>query len=235
MIRLLTIGCDSGNPARQGELRECLRRNLDNPHIGQLVLWVYNGTPPAAESKLVVRKEDHQPSFDELFHAANTLCAPGDVAIIANSDVWFDDTAALVERIEPNQCYALLRVESTGKLLTTREGDPRRDSQDAWVFRPPIRPVGARFCLGRAGCDNALAYLLTRSGYDVRNPAKTICIHHLHASQLRPFKAKRFRIPPPWMHVEPTELHERGRTWMLLKKYSLKWWWRRQWRRLVQP
>jgi hypothetical protein len=234
MIRLVTIWYDARSPARQGELQECLRRNLDHPHIGQVVLWKYSGAAPGLESKLMIREEDRQPSFEDLFTLANTVCAPGDVAMIANSDVWFDESVALVQNIEPNQCYALLRLESDGRFFSTQEGKPRRDAQDAWIFRAPIRPVGADFGLGRSGSDNALAYLLCRGGYDLRNPAKTIHIHHLHASGVRPFTAKKHRIPPPWLHVEPTELHERGQTWPLRKTFSLKWHLRRLQRRLAR-
>jgi hypothetical protein len=234
MIRLFTVWYDAKSPGRQGELQECLRRNLGNPHIEQVVLWKYSGVTPGAESKLTVREENHPPTFDEIFALANTVCAPGDVAVISNSDVWYDDTAVLVEKIEPNQCYALLRWESNGKLYATREGKPRRDAQDAWIFRTPIRPVGTDFGLGCPRNDNALAYLLCRCGYDLHNPAKTIHIHHLHASGVRPFTAKKYRIPPPWMHVEATELHERGQTWLLRKTFSLKWYFRRLRRRLTR-
>mmetsp|Transcript_26112 Transcript_26112/g.57823 ORF Transcript_26112/g.57823 Transcript_26112/m.57823 type:complete len:91 (-) Transcript_26112:3066-3338(-) len=51
---------------------------------------------------------------------------------------------------------------------------PRTDSQDAWVFQPPMRPeVVARsdFHLGRACCDNCLAYLLREANYTVLNAA----------------------------------------------------------------
>lgn len=223
MIRLFSVWYDAQNPIRQGELQECLRRNLDNPCLGQVLVWEYSGEAPGAESKLLIRKENHPPTFTELFRLANAVSAPGDVAIIANSDVWFDGTAALAEKIEPHQCYALLRWESNGKLFATRAGIPRRDSQDAWIFRTPIRPIETGFGLGRPRNDNALAYRICRCGYDLRNPAKTIQIHHLHASGIRPLAGKKYRIPPPWMHVEATELHERGQTWLIRKPFNLKW------------
>ncbi|MFO1475368.1 MAG: hypothetical protein U1F98_01795 [Verrucomicrobiota bacterium] len=235
MIRLFTIGYDSGSVQRQEELSECLRRNLDNRFLGQVVLWQYNGVAPSPHPKLSVFSRDRQPTFEDLFALANSLCAEGDVAIVANSDIWFDETAVLTERILPMQCFALLRTEETGQLSATREGKLRKDSQDAWVFRAPIRPAGAHFHLGRSGCDNALAYLLTRRGYEVRNPAKSIRIHHRHASRVRPFTARKYRVPPPWMHVEPTDIDHAGER-TLVPVNGLKWWWRIQWRRIAgQP
>jgi hypothetical protein len=227
MIRLFSVWYDAQNPIRQGELLECLRRNLANPHIGQIWLWQYSGPAPGRETKLMIRGENHPPTFDELFALANAVCAPGDVAVIANTDVWWDETAALIEKIGPNQFYALLRRESDGQLNSTPDAGPRWDSQDAWIFRPPIRPVGAAFSLGRPRNDNALAYRLWRLNFDLRNPAKTIRLHHLHASGIRPYASGKYRIPPPWMHLEPTEIHERGQTRLIRKTFNLKWPFRR--------
>lgn len=231
MIRLITLSYDAKNAARQAELQECLQRNLANPHLGQVLLWKESGKTPAAPtglgSKLALLEKNHAPTFDELFALANAVCDRDDVALIANSDVWFDDTAALIESIRPNQFFALLRWEEDGKLFSTPNGQPRPDSQDAWIFRAPIRPVGAPFGLGLPRNDNALAYRLWKLGFDLRNPAKTIRIHHLHASAVRSYGSTKFCIPPPWLHLEATEIHERGQTKILRKTFSPKWQFRR--------
>jgi GT2 family glycosyltransferase len=219
MIRLCTVWYDAQNPARQRELQDCLRRNLDNPHIGQVCLWQDSGARPGPELKLSVREENHPPTFTELFALANAACVPGDVAIIANSDIWFDDTAGLVEKIGPNQCYALLRRESDGRLFCSPDGKPRPDSQDAWVFRAPLRPVVADFNPGRPRCDNALAHRLWKEGYELNNPAHTIHIHHAHASAVRLFNSKQHRVPRPWLYLEATNLEGRGRLTLVRGKF----------------
>jgi hypothetical protein len=83
-------------------------------------------------------------------------------------------------------------------------------------------------------CDNALAYRLAQRGFELRNPAKSIRIHHHHASAVRTFAAANKFAPPPWLHLEATDLHERGRTRVLRKWFSPKWqyyrlrlWWGR--------
>ena len=227
MIRLITISYDAQSTARQAELQECLHRNLANPHLGQVLVWKQSGKTPIAqpglESKLALLERNHSPTFDELFALANAVCDRDDVAVIANSDVWFDDTAALIESIRPEQCFALLRWEEDGKMYSTADGEPRPDSQDAWIFRTPMRPVGAPFGLGLPRNDNALAYQLSKLGYDLRNPAKTIRIHHRHASAMRPYAAAKFFIPPPWLHIDPTTIHERGRVKIFRKTFHPKW------------
>jgi hypothetical protein len=107
---------------------------------------------------------------------------------------------------------------------------PRPDSQDAWIFRPPIRRLGVNYGLGVPRNDNALAYRIWQEGFDLRNPAKTIRIHHLHDSGVRPLLAKKEFIPPPWLHVAAAEIHERGQIHILRKRFNLKW----QFRRLLE-
>lgn len=227
MIRLFTLAYDARSSARQQELTECLHRNLANAHLDQVILWWDSGAAPAAppglEAKLVVLKRNHVPTFTELFAVANEVCANDDIAIIANSDVWFDETAAQIEQIRPGQCFALLRWEADGRLHSTPEGQPHPDSQDAWIFRAPIPAVAADFKLGLQRNDNALAYRIWKMGLDLRNPAKTIRVHHLHASAVRTFAATKNFVPPPWLHIEATELHERGQTRLLPKTFSPKW------------
>jgi hypothetical protein len=51
---------------------------------------------------------------------------------------------------------------------------PRTDSQDAWIFTPPMKEKVVHlsgFELGRPQCDNRLAYLLVDAGYSVLNAA----------------------------------------------------------------
>lgn len=237
MIRLFTVWYEAGNAARQAELLECLQRNLSNPFLGQLLLWKHLATAPSPkpDAKLIERTESRPPTFDDFFDWANAVCTPGDVAVIANTDVWFDDSAALAEKIAANQFFALVRWESDGQIFSSPDGKPRPDSQDAWIFRTPIRPPKVGFGLGVPRNDNALAYLLWRHGFDLRNPGKSIHIHHLHSSGVRPAiaKTKKYFIPPPWLHMDATEIHERGQIYLLRKTWNLKWQFRRLRRKIT--
>ena len=223
MIRLFTTWYQSGSAARQAELEECLQRNLVNPHLGQICLWQDSGENLPPHPKLLVRREKSPPEFDDFFAWANAVCPPGEVAIIANNDIWFDDTIRLAETVTANQVFALLRWESDGQLLQDDKGRLRWDSQDTWIFQTPIRDIGARHCLGKPRTENALAYRLWRLGYDLRNPAKSIHSHHHHASQVRNPHFVAARIPPPWLHLEPLEIHGQPRYKILRKTFNPKW------------
>ncbi len=234
MIRLFTAWYQSGHSARQAELDECLQRNLANPHLGQICLWLYGGNPLPSNPKILVRRETLQADFDDYFAWANAICQPGDIAIIANTDIWYDDTIRLVETITSEQAFALLRLERDGRPVLNHDGQPRWDSQDAWVFRTPIRHVGADYGLGTVHTDSALAYRLWRAGYDLRNPATDIHIHHVHDSQVRRPQYNTVRIAPPWLNIEPGTLAYKPRFKFIRKTFNLNWVVRR-WKRRLTP
>ena len=56
----------------------------------------------------------------------------------------------------------------------------RADSQDAWIFRAPVPPLATFDTeLGRAKCDNRVAFVLGAAGYDVANPAFALRPRHV--------------------------------------------------------
>jgi hypothetical protein len=62
----------------------------------------------------------------------------------------------------------------------------RSDSQDAWIFQPPIPQDiidQSDFALGLARCDNRIADIFSSAGYEVINPALAIHAIEIHSSQ----------------------------------------------------
>ena len=133
MIRLFTTWYQSSAPARQAELEECLQRNLANPHLGQICLWQYADAPLTPHPKILVRRETLQADFDDYFAWANAVSQPGDIAIIANTDIWYDDTIRLAETITNAQAFALLRLESDGQPVLNHAGQPRCHAHRATI------------------------------------------------------------------------------------------------------
>ena len=112
---------------RQDELDFCEKKNSEN-------------------SFLKINIIDGRPTFSEIFK----MCSD-DINIVANADIYFDETINFVNGLQDNEVMCLTRWEN-GKLFN------RRDSQDAWIFkgRPDVK---ADFTMGTAGCDNVLAHL----------------------------------------------------------------------------
>ena len=108
----------------------------------------------------------------------------GSGVIIANADIFFDETLALIES-EPLDgkmlCLSRWDEDSNGIL---RHLD-RPDSQDAWIFEPPLPRIASDFFLGKPGCDNRLAYEVACAGLAVLNPSRSLRARHLHNSGIR--------------------------------------------------
>ena len=179
------------NNHRQEEIIECLTRNISNPLLDVYVLNEGFDLPPTVNQKFI----DHRPTYNDYFDYANQV---GGIKIIANNDIYFDESVKYIENIMDRECYALTRYNVGGGLECKSGG-----SQDVWVFRSEIN-VDGDFYSGKLGCDNRIAYEIDKAGYFVSNPAKTIRTHHLHKSDYHTY-SHTDKIPPPYKIIPVTE------------------------------
>lgn len=199
-------------PTRAAELAECLRRNLENPHIRAIHLLA-EGPPGAielADPKITVFPHGRRITYRDLFDHANSHLA-GETVLIANADIFFDETLTRVldhSLADSMLCLSRWDEQPSGPPVHFA----RPDSQDAWIFRAPIRPFPCDFHLGILGCDNRLAFEAARAGLALSNPSRSIRARHLHSSGVRRH-SERDRLqggyrnvpildepapPPPW-------------------------------------
>jgi len=182
-MNLIISAYDEKDKARCKELTECVNRNLANTDLKTFIHPEGKGP-----------RTTYQTMFDEI----NKVTGPDDVNIIANSDIYFDETIELAEHISHGECYALTRWNvGKGKELTF-EDTP--GSQDVWIFRGPIKEMNADIEMGVPGCDNRIAYEIEQAGYRVFNPSRAIITHHLHKGS-KSYTNKTKRIEPPYSMV----------------------------------
>jgi hypothetical protein len=116
MILMIGFYADA-DPARRGEFLECIRRNTANTHIEEIVIFVEDETtsasvrerfPVLGHAKIRLLEYGRRIRYSQLFKYAN-LHLKGTVFIVANADVFFDETLALLEE-EPlaGGCFAFL-------------------------------------------------------------------------------------------------------------------------------
>lgn len=185
MIRLIINTYKSDNQQRQAELDECLKRNMSLTFLS-------------------IHDIQQRPTFKQLFEASQNF-SNEDVFVIANNDIYFDETLLLANKIKYGEVYALTRYD-------IKRGVPRffdrQDSQDVWIWRGHIKDFdGGEFYQGIAGCDNSIAYQLGQNGYKVTNPSLSIKTYHLHESGLRTFNYKTMeKVPPPYKLLKPCHL-----------------------------
>lgn len=238
MIRLFSSQYPEANPIRAAELQTCLNTNLAIHYIDEVVLLLEQAcVAPPSHVKLRTRRNDARPTYNKFLRWAQELLpSKSDLTIIANSDIYFDENlAALAEALKPGQCAALSRwdIQPDGSATLF----DRNDSQDAWVFKGPLRDVLADFPVGTPRCDNRFLYELQRAGYQVINPAFSIRAYHLHAGQRAEYQSEKREhfVDPPYAYLWPHNLFSLPRTlWHNLKSPGARIGWRLDRRRIAR-
>jgi len=202
VISLITNWYADPFPERAMEIAHCLTNNLANAVIDRVLLWC-NSDRFVGGKITAATRSDRRPDFRDLFDLANSHSGPDDLNVIANADIILEESGLrFADRfLKPGDCFALSRwdLQFNGPPRLHREAF----SQDAWMFRGPIRPIVADFGLGVPGCDNRLIHELRAAGYAVSNPALTVRAFHLHLSAIRTYERDGFTaVPKPHEGVE---------------------------------
>ncbi|MDH4390032.1 MAG: exostosin family protein [Aquabacterium sp.] len=180
---------------RQAELDLCLRQNLACVAVSQLVLMIDDGhEPPLAHPKLQIQRLDCRPTYLHWLRLTEAL-PDGQVSILANSDIYFDETLPTVQTAlaGPARFLALSRHEKVGEVLQPHSNP--KWSQDVWGLRagqalaPSLRKA-LDIPLGVPRCDNKIAYLFAVHGWAVHNPMHDLRSVHVHETQQRHYDKK---------------------------------------------
>jgi hypothetical protein len=142
VIHLFLKTCPDSSPQRKAEFAEAIRRNIACRHI----------------DNVVEISEPAQMPLRDMLALTRSRVGWADVAIIASGDIYFDDTAILLNHIGYTECFAL--------------------STPSWVFRGPPPDLAS-------DCDDQLIRLLQEAGYTVYDPSLSIKSHSIHADGIR--------------------------------------------------
>jgi len=195
---LITSLYNEKKAQRAAEYITCLDNNLAHPNITSIHV-LYDTSKDGAKS--VIRKHLEEcnveittikgrPSYARCFELANELY-PDQNVIIANADIYFDETLALVDReLLEHRSLALTRWDIRYDNTVAFHGRTG-GSHDAWILRTPITvPAGARkILLGIQHCDIRIAFELSAVGHRVFNPCMSVKCFHLHKSDIRSYKS----------------------------------------------
>lgn len=175
------------NNARTSELRECLAKNLDNPIISEMHIFLEDCTAENAiknstlllSNKITMIEIGRRILFKDIFSYANNFLK-GKIVILSNADVYFDNTLNMLSQYNFNNLLiCLTRTELSGRIETSGY------SQDAWIFVPPIKEFKCDWQMGKLACDSHLSYRANEAGIKLINPCKSIKVWHRHGSMIR--------------------------------------------------
>jgi len=206
----------SPSKTRNKELQRCLRKNLDNELVDEILLFT-----EGSQLEIPVDKKIKQVpiktrlSYANCIDAIQRVVGAGKLVVFANADIYLDDSWTALWSVNMKDVFlALLRWEEgvDGKEPTLF--GPRNDSQDTWVIHSDsvlnkewnLNAFNIPF--GKAGCDNAILVEFLRNKFKIVNPAMSLKTIHVHASDVRNYEKRDIVDRPVYMFVEPSGLHE---------------------------
>ncbi len=221
-VNLLTSHYTDKHPARQGEILTTLEQNIANSRIARIHLFDETSSIRCGSRIQRVGPRIGVPrvTYRDFFDYANTYL-PGQIAIIANADIFFDDSlAALVEHGLNGTLMCLSRWDEQPGRAPVHFLNP--ESHDAWVFQAPIRPFSCDWPLGVPGCDSRLAAEAKRAGLRLINPSRSIRARHLHTSNLRNYTPEQ-RINGEYLGVPIDGAGTEERTPVVVAAGAITW------------
>jgi hypothetical protein len=191
--------------ARFMEIVTCLKRNLRNKFVTAVhTLWEDKDPidfipEPTLRAKLIRVNYGTQPTYKDLFDYAQLTLGRGAVAIVTNSDIYFDESLRCVVPVTPDRraynatrqhlVYALSRHPSPPCASRHDMCDEYIGSHDAFIFALPLaKRIAPRldFTQNHIGAENVVIWELKYSrGYIVRNPCHVVRAMHLHCTSER--------------------------------------------------
>lgn len=167
---------------RAAEIEQAIQNNIKCKHIDKIVLLHENGVEPPKHDKIIPIEIEGRATFADYFNYVNGNFEEGSIYMVANNDIYFDDTAAELKDIDEdifccisrwNNYYGEFEIQGHSNL-----------SQDVWVFRKPIPQEMidvSHFSQGIMSCDNHIAYIAIVHDFKVVNPCQLVKCYHLHA------------------------------------------------------
>ena len=187
---LITPDYRTQDYSRNTELDFVLHKNILLNIFDKIILFCdYECFPTLSDERIEIIEVTKRPTYLDFFTKGNEYS--NDIVIVANSDIFFDETINLSDKFIKNRknVLALTRYEYV------RSGDYYSDimimgcdSQDSWIYLSPLNIIDMDidFGLGIPGCDNRVAYELSKK-YEVKNPSYSIKTYHLHESGFRTY------------------------------------------------
>ena len=218
--------------ARNKELRDTLKRNVENPLISKIILLnerKYTDEELGVSHKKIKQiKLGKRMSFKDVFNHVQGDSLKGYV-IASNADIFFDGTLesiyyAGLERSKRVLC-PLRYIFHNKNLKMCKLDGPRADFQDSWVFHSKFnvsknmrKPVDITF--GRPNGNLKITYLLSAMGYDIVNDPIALRTYHYHNSNVR--KNDDDIVKEPYMYVVPNLNRDYGSEYYPMSLYLKK-------------
>jgi hypothetical protein len=166
----------------------CLYRNLSNPAIDQVVLFVENTEfENVFTDKLQIVPVTERLSYNAWFDYCQ-MHHPNDIKILINSDICLTENIARLDYVQnwTNTLYVVSRRDLTkeGNIVVSAQTYCGHDyiqpewSQDCWIYKEPLVAMTTKIYLGVMHCENNMRIDLQMQGVKIGNLSDYVdCLH----------------------------------------------------------
>lgn len=202
------------NKNRQVEIEFCLKKNVDNENIDEIILLnerIYTDKELGVKSSKIKQiNVGKRLTYKDIFDIVEKESLTGYI-VFSNSDIYFDKsiTNLHISKLDQEKHFiGLLRFDIVSPKRYKIFG-PRCDSQDTWIFHSNFnlnkkeRSI-FNFNFGKPGCDNKVFYLMRILGFKIVNSPTTIKSFHLHQTEIRNYSNKDM-INMPFIYLSPLD------------------------------
>jgi hypothetical protein len=203
-VLITTFYCEK-DLKRRNEMLKAIRGNINNSLITKIYIICESGEKLLLDldEKVEIIKLQQRPKFQELIKFSNSL-TKNFIKIIANTDIYFDETLIKAKHIKENNVFCLTRWD----LKETKEIEfyPNFKSQDSWIFKNILPEDIGDYFMGLPGCDNRLAGELYEHKIKITNPSLSIRSLHIHNTQKRNYNKISDRVTGNFAYTLPDTL-----------------------------
>lgn len=175
----------SAEKTRNDEYLFCLQENVKNKYIKKIFVFLEDEKhiPDIDSEKIELILTEDRPTFQMLIDFADSELVD-EVCMLANSDIFFDDTLLHAEKANlENDFISLSRWDVKHDFtIEYYDKEDKGWTQDTWIFKAPCNIKNADFVFGVFGQDNRIMKLAYDAGLDIINPSKVIITKHYHLS-----------------------------------------------------
>ena len=224
------------NKDRQNEIEYCIKKNIENPHINEIILLneeIYK-TAILNHKKIKQVNLQRRLKFSDILRYIKYELNNSNV-IFSNSDMFFDDTLSQIKYADfsTNKSIDTVCRFEFNKNLTLDEcvlrDNPRFHSQDAWIVHSShiknidTRTIKERFSfeLGKPACDQKIIAEFDKLNFEIYSNPDKIKGYHYHTTAIRDYDPKNM-LPTPYGYVLPT-LDNRTKNNDFMKESNLFW------------
>ena len=195
---------------RRKEIVKSIEVNCRIPHTKRVIIFIDPEVEFPPSLKRVLSKENYdkielhyiepggRSTYADFFSYANQHLV-GENCILCNNDISFDESVDHIRFSDTFDlegyfiCLTRWDLMRDNSLKFKQPARIRKNSQDAWIFKPPLSLKMIEkggFYMGRPGCDGMVSYLATISGLKVFNPSLLVKAKHLHLSKHRTYRRR---------------------------------------------